>query len=101
MRCGRCQCSRSSCTSECSGGWRGIPGPNPVAAGVQTSIQVKGAGTCRMSIDFGDGNNADISGDLPRRIVHVYPAAGRYTVEVVTEPPCTAGMRTTVDVVRR
>jgi PKD domain-containing protein len=75
--------------------------PNPVTQGVQTMILIKGVGTCDFTVDFGDETSRSYSGPLPRRVPHTYNVSGRYTIEVLSEPPCSAGMRTTLDVVRR
>jgi hypothetical protein len=75
--------------------------PNPVGQGVATSIQIKGTGTCNVTLDFGDGNNQSVSGELPRRITHTYPAAGVYTIRADAERPCSGNLWTTLQVLPR
>ena len=50
---------------------------------------VNGAGPCRFTVDFGDGNSRDLSGDLPYRFDHTYAVAGKYTTIVTPSSPCT------------
>jgi hypothetical protein len=64
-------------------------------------ILIEGAGNCRISIDFGDGNTQTVSGTLPRAISHVYAAPRRYGIEAQAEAPCTGRTRTEVEVRRR
>lgn len=75
--------------------------PNPVTQGVQTMITIRGTGSCNLIIDFGDETTHTLPGPLPRRVPHTYNVPGRYTIEVMADPPCSAGMRTTLDVFRR
>ncbi len=42
------------------------------------TIIINGTGSCAVLVDFGDGNSQTLSGPLPRRVTHAYPAVGRY-----------------------
>jgi len=75
--------------------------PNPVFEGVQATIQIKGTGTCDLVVDFGDGNRDTFSGELPRRVTHAYPAAGRYTIRASAERPCSGSLSSELVVVPR
>jgi hypothetical protein len=73
--------------------------PNPVRQGTPASISIGGSGTCRVAVDFGDGQRRTIEGPLPRRLTHSYAGAGRYAVQAQAEAPC-LGLRTvTIEVV--
>lgn len=75
--------------------------PNPVAANRPVNILIEGAGNCRVSIDFGDGNTQTVSGTLPRAISHVYTVPRAYAIEAQAEAPCTGRTRTQLEVRRR
>jgi hypothetical protein len=72
--------------------------PSPAAAGQPVFITVEGSGSCRYSIDFGDGNSDTRSAALPERVRHVYPAPGSYAITASSETPCAGTARTRFDV---
>ena len=72
--------------------------PSPAAAGQPVFITVEGSGSCRYSIDFGDGNSETRTAALPERVRHVYPAPGSYAITASSETPCAGTARTRFDV---
>lgn len=52
------------------------------------AITVAGHGPCTYKVDFGDGNQQEMTGALPQRINHTYAIAQRYTVVVAPASPC-------------
>lgn len=72
--------------------------PTPAAAGQPVSIAVEGSGSCRYTIDFGDGNSETRSAALPERVRHVYPAPGSYAITASSEAPCAGTARSRLDV---
>ena len=52
------------------------------------TITMQGNGSCRVAVDFGDGNAQDVSGALPLSIRHTYPLAGDYTIAATPAAPC-------------
>jgi len=83
----------------------GVTGVELVSASVPRStaatIVINGSGTCAVVVDFGDGNSQTVSGPLPRRVTHTYPAAGRYRIQATADAPCTGSGVATLDVSRR
>src|SRR3954470_4469019 len=53
--------------------------PRPAVARQPVSIDVSGRGSCAFIISFGDGNQQDLAGALPRRVPHTYAIAQSYT----------------------
>ena len=64
------------------------------------SVTIEGRGTCRVFVDFDDGNEQTIEGPLPLRIVHSYARPGRYDVFAWTDPPCTGDASRIVQIER-
>ena len=62
--------------------------PPTQAPRTPVTIALQGSGTCRVTIDFGDGNDQEVSGALPMSLRHNYPRAGRYTIAATPAPPC-------------
>jgi hypothetical protein len=52
------------------------------------TITLQGSGTCRIGLDFGDGNSQDLNGQLPLTVRHTYPVAGSYAIVAIPAPPC-------------
>jgi hypothetical protein len=52
------------------------------------AINVAGRGPCAYTLNFGDGNQQDMTGALPQRINHTYAVAQSYTVIVAPAAPC-------------
>lgn len=53
------------------------------------AITIAGRGACQYTLDFGDGNQQEMDGDLPQRVNHTYAQARTYTVIAAPMPPCT------------
>jgi PKD repeat protein len=51
-------------------------------------IIVNGEGTCRFSVDFGDGNSREFNAELPHHFEHTYALPEAYTVIVAPAAPC-------------
>jgi hypothetical protein len=77
----------------------GPPPPPPGLKGLDVSppvqtprtpvtIALQGTGSCRIAVDFGDGNSQDVSGALPMSLRHTYPVEGKYTITATPAPPC-------------
>jgi hypothetical protein len=80
------------------------PAPAPPAAGSEitgvgftpkvgvvkqpVAITVAGRGACTYVVDFGDGNQQEMTGALPQRINHTYAVGRTYTVIVAPVGPC-------------
>jgi hypothetical protein len=73
----------------------------PATARQPVTIAVDGEGICAFVIDYGDGNQQDVSGSLPRRIAHTYGAAGTYRVIVGPVGSCTGKFTETLQVLPR
>jgi hypothetical protein len=62
--------------------------PARARARTRVGITIEGRGMCKVFVDFGDGNEQTVQGQLPSRISHTYARPGRYEVFVWTEAPC-------------
>jgi hypothetical protein len=51
-------------------------------------IRLEGTGECRLTLDFGDGNDQEIRGTLPVTVRHTYALPGRYRIVATPERPC-------------
>ena len=65
------------------------------------TIAVDGEGACAFTIEYGDGNQQEFSGALPKRITHTYGAAGAYRVIVAPVGACTGKFTETLQVLPR
>ena len=70
--------------------------PASAAPRSRVAITLQGAGPCRMTLDFGDGNTQELNGDLPMSARHAYAAAGSYTIVASPTGRCTERRTTTV-----
>lgn len=61
-------------------------------------ITLLGSGHCTYGIDFGDGETARRTADLPDRIRHVYTEDKAYDVVATPEAPCEGVARARLDV---
>ena len=76
-------------------------GPTPATPRQPVTLTVDGAGTCAVTIDYGDGNSDSKSMALPESLRHVYSAPGVYTVVVApAREGCTGSGRVTFEVRR-
>jgi len=62
------------------------------------SITLEGSGTCRLTVDFGDGNSQEMNQPLPATLRHTYAVPGRYSIVATPAAPCTERRATTLDV---
>lgn len=62
--------------------------PKPGVVHEPVAINVTGHGPCTYTLDFGDGNQQEMTGALPQRINHTYPIAQSYTIIVAPVAPC-------------
>jgi len=85
------------------------PGATPTLSGIDLSapaiapksavtIAIRGEGTCRMNLDFGDGNTQEVSGPLPQTVRHTYALPGRYSIVASPIAPCTNRQAAVLDV---
>lgn len=65
-----------------------VVSPDRARTRSRVSITIQGRGTCRVLVDFGDGNERTIEGSFPVQIVHSYARPGRYEVFAWTDSPC-------------
>lgn len=72
--------------------------PAPPEQGAGVIIAIVGTGHCTYGIDFGDGETARRTADLPDRMRHVYPGDAEYTVVATPETPCEGVARARIDV---
>lgn len=66
-----------------------LPAP-PAEPAPRTPVEIRleGTGECRLTLDFGDGNNQEIRGPLPVTVRHTYALPGRYRLVATPERPC-------------
>jgi PKD repeat protein len=75
--------------------------PFPAIVRQPTSIDVQGIGRCTYVVDYGDGNQQEFTGPLPRRVTHTYAVAETYTVVVTPTAPCVGKFTHTLQVMPR
>ena len=75
--------------------------PRPAIVRQRVSIDVAGRGSCAFVVDYGDGNQQDFSGALPRRVTHTYAVADTYTVIVGPVAPCAGKFTEKLEVLPR
>jgi hypothetical protein len=75
--------------------------PSPAIVRQPVTFAVDGRGPCSFVVDYGDGNQQDFSGVLPKRIEHTYGVAGTYRVIVGPVAPCTGKFTETLNVLAR
>jgi plastocyanin len=52
------------------------------------TITLQGSGSCRIGVDFGDGNSQDLNGQLPLIVRHTYAVAGSYAIVAIPARSC-------------
>lgn len=77
-----------------------VVSPDPARTRSRVSLRIEGRGTCQVTVDFGDGNEESIEGQLPVRIFHTYARPGRYEIHATTASPCSGDARTVLQVRR-
>jgi PKD repeat protein len=60
----------------------------PGAVGSSIGVTAHGRGTCRMTVDFGDGKSQELNVPLPHTVRHVYSAHGTFNVVANATAPC-------------
>jgi len=73
--------------------------PAPAVVRQPVAIQISGRGSCALVVDYGDGNQQNFEGALPRRITHTYAVADVYTVIVGPVAPCVGKFTEKLEVV--
>lgn len=75
--------------------------PQLATLGDQMALTIAGSGTCKFTVDFGDGELRTVTARLPHRLTYRYRRAGNYEIVVWTDPPCTGRADNVVQVRRR
>ena len=75
--------------------------PRPGVVRQPVTIDVAGRGACAFVVDYGDGNQQDFNGSLPRRVTHTYAVPENYTVIVGPVAPCVGKFTEKFEVVPR
>jgi hypothetical protein len=65
-----------------------LPGPPEPEPRTPVEIRLEGTGECRLTLDFGDGNNQEVRGTLPMTLRHTYALPGRYRIVATPDRPC-------------
>ena len=78
--------------------WRITVEPAGVTDRPEVAVTIHGRGTCIVLVDFGDGKNQKIEGELPLSVNHAYPSTGSYDIRARTEAPCRGEAQVRVDV---
>lgn len=63
--------------------------PQLATLGQPVTVTIAGHGTCRMTVDFDDGEARTVTEALPHRLTHRYARPGDYEIVVWTDEPCT------------
>ena len=80
--------------------WRMSVEPGPAAENAEVIVNVEGRGSCVVLLDFGDGKQQRLEGELPFRVTHIYGSTGSYELHASAESPCRGDVRLNVDVKR-
>ena len=75
--------------------------PQVARIGDALTFTVAGTGTCRFSVDFGDGASRTFTASLPHQVTYRYRRAGNFEIIVSTDPPCTGGGDAVLQIRRR
>jgi hypothetical protein len=75
--------------------------PVDVRTGDPMDVTLDGSGRCRITVDFGDDRQRDVTEILPYRLTHRYAVAGDYEIVAWAHPPCDGGASAEVRVRRR
>ena len=75
--------------------------PSPAGVREAVAITVQGSGTCRYTIDFGDGNTEERTKPLPDGVSHVYGASDTYAIRVQAVSGCRGSARRVLTVLPR
>ena len=80
--------------------WRLSVEPGPSTEAPEVIVNVEGRGNCSVILDFGDGKQQKLEGELPAKVSHVYGAPGTYELRAAAESPCRGDVRLSIDVKR-
>ena len=80
--------------------WRLSVEPGPSTEAPEVIVNVEGRGNCSVLLDFGDGKQQKLDGELPAKVAHVYGAPGSYELHAAAESPCRGDLRLAIDVKR-
>jgi hypothetical protein len=80
--------------------WRLSVEPGPSTEAPEVIVNVEGRGKCSVLLDFGDGKQQKLEGELPAKASHVYGAPGTYELHAMAESPCRGDVRLSIDVKR-
>ena len=80
--------------------WRLSVEAGPSTEAAEVIINVEGRGRCSVVLDFGDGKQQKLEGDLPAKVNHTYATPGAYELHATTEAPCRGDVRLNIDVRR-
>jgi PKD repeat protein len=80
--------------------WRLSVEPGPSTEAPEVIVNVEGRGNCSVLLDFGDGKQEKLQGELPAKVSHVYGAPGSYELHAAAESPCRGDVRLHIDVKR-
>ena len=72
-----------------------------IEARTAAAITLEGTGACRLTVDFGDGNNQQVNTTLPTTLRHTYPRPGRYAIVATPAAPCAERREAILEVVER
>ncbi len=75
--------------------------PVDVSTGELVAVTLEGSGRCRVTVDFGDDRQRDVTEVLPYRLTHRFAVAGEYEIVAWAHPPCDGGASADVRVRRR
>jgi len=75
--------------------------PSPAIVRQPVTLAIDGQGPCSFVVEYGDGNQQDFTGVLPKRIEHTYSVPGTYRVIVGPVAPCTGKFTDTLNVLPR
>jgi hypothetical protein len=75
--------------------------PATARTGTDVVVTLVGSGRCRVTLDFGDDQQREVTVDLPSRVRHRYGGADDYEIVAWTHAPCRGGASADVRVRRR
>jgi hypothetical protein len=74
-----------------SGRVNGVDVAADARAGAPVVINLQGSGYCRITVDFDDERQREITTTLPARVTHRYANPGDYEIVAWAHAPCTGG----------
>jgi hypothetical protein len=80
--------------------WKVTVAPGPSTERPEIAVTLEGRGACAVTVDFGDGSQQRLEGDLPMSVNHPYEKEGAYELHAAAEAPCRGDVRLQIDVRR-